>query len=199
MSKADNPGIINIYEVYITSVSYDIVMEHCKGGSLLDRINSLLEQNKCFSEDEAALIIRQILSALNYAHQSGIVHRDIKLENVLFLEENPSSLLVKLIDFGLSAFFEKGIKTMKEKLGTCYYISPEVLNGNYNEKCDIWACGVLLYILLIGVPPFSGDVDNEEEVMYEKIKRFDYSFNNKRKIIFVFYLILILIKSLCAL
>jgi len=183
MSKADCPGIINIYEVFLTIGSYDIVMEYCKGGSLLDRINTKLENNKCFSEAEAAVIMRQILCALNYAHKNGIVHRDVKLENVLFLEENPNSLTVKLIDFGLSVYFEKGIKTMKEKLGTCFYISPEILAANYNEKCDVWACGVLLYILLIGIPPFGGDVEIDEQIIYEKIHKFEYSFSNKCKLL----------------
>lgn len=178
LKKADCPGIINIHEVFITNCAYDIVMEYCKGGSLLDRINNLSQENKFFSESEAAVIIRQILSALNYAHKNGIVHRDVKLENVLFLDENTNSLTVKLIDFGLSAYFEKGIKTMKEKLGTDSYMSPEILEGNYNEKCDIWACGVLLYVLLIGNFPFERDADNDKKFIYKKKHEYDYSFSN---------------------
>lgn len=178
LAKADYPNIINVYEVYTTSTYLDIVMEYCKGGSLLDRINDLLSFNKCFTEEQAAIIIKQIAHALNYAHKNGIVHRDIKLENILFLDEHSNNLNLKLIDFGLSQRFEKGIKKMREKLGTSYYMSPEILDENYTEKCDIWALGVLLYILLIGVPPFYSEKDDDEEVFY-KIKRYDYSFNNQ--------------------
>lgn len=190
LKKADNPNIINIYDVFTTGKSFDIVMEYCKGGSLLDRINKLLSHDKCFSEQEAAIILRQILSALNYGHKNGIVHRDIKLENIMFLDDDPNNFRIKLIDFGLSKFFEHGIKSMKEKLGTCYYVSPEILSGNYNEKCDIWAFGVLFYILLIGVPPFGGDLDIPDEVIYKKVRNYEWSFNNKcMRFVYIFKII----------
>ena len=156
-------------------------MENCEGGSLLDRINLLLESDKSFTTDQAAFILRQLMLALVYAHKNNIVHRDIKLENVLFIKKNVTDLKLKLIDFGLSKYVEKGVKRMKDKLGTCYYIAPEVLKGDYNEKCDIWSCGVLLYILLIGMPPFFSDVEGDDSMIYKKILAFDYSFNNKCK------------------
>lgn len=191
LARADYPNIINVYEVYSTSSYLDIIMEYCKGGSLLERMNKLLDNDKCFSELQASIIVKQIAQALNYAHKNSIVHRDIKLENILFVNQDENNLNLKIIDFGLGINFEKGIVKMKEKLGTSYYMSPEILEQNYNEKCDIWALGVLLYMVLIGVPPFYSESDNDEEV-YSKIKKYEYSFTNVCKIFFfgeIFFLI----------
>lgn len=80
-----------------------------------------------------------------FCHNRGIVHRDLKPENILF---EPSGL-IKIIDFGTSGKFHKD-EQLKETYGTAYYIAPEVLKGNYNEKCDIWSIGVIMYILLTG-------------------------------------------------
>lgn len=108
----------------------------------------------------AAEIMRQILSAVVYCHENSIVHRDLKPENLLlelkksFAEGNT----VKVIDFGTSIEFTRDEK-LNARLGTAYYIAPEVLRGEYDEKCDVWSCGVILYILLCGYPPFNGDTD----------------------------------------
>ena len=79
--------------------------------------------------------------------------RDLKPENIL-LEQNKDFDQIKIIDFGTSLMFDSA-KSLDEKLGTPYYIAPEVLNKKYNEKCDIWSCGVIVYILLSGMPPFN--------------------------------------------
>jgi calcium-dependent protein kinase len=104
--------------------------------------------------------MRQIFSAIAYCHANNIVHRDIKPENVL-LEGQGQKALVKIIDFGTSVKFAPG-KKIKGTFGTPYYIAPEVIRGIYNEKCDLWSCGVILFILLTGKPPFDGK--NEEEI-----------------------------------
>ncbi len=191
LAEVDNPNIINLYDVFISKSSIDIVTEYCRGGSLLDRMNILLSNNKCFTEEQASIIMKQVFSALNYAHKKFIAHRDIKLENILFVNHHPDDLTIKVIDFGLSTYNGKEIHNMKEKLGTCYYISPEILQGDYNEKCDIWACGVLLYILLIGIPPFGVDGYSNEEMIYRRIKKLDYSFYNscKIRILYIFNII----------
>jgi len=99
------------------------------------------------------------MQAINYCHSKGIAHRDLKPENFLYLTKHDDSP-IKVIDFGLSKNFESN-ETMTTKAGTPYYISPEVLIGNYDHSCDIWSSGVMLYIILSGVPPFYGDSDQE--------------------------------------
>ena len=101
----------------------------------------------------------QILKAVNYMHCKGYVHRDVKPENLL-IDGSDNSL--KLIDFGLSIKLPPGCK-LRDRQGTPYYMAPEVLNKSYDNKCDIWSCGVILYILLSGRPPFNAD--HELEIM----------------------------------
>jgi calcium-dependent protein kinase len=112
------------------------------------------------------------MSAVQYCHNNGICHRDLKPENLLYLNEgsekdNP----IKVIDFGLSQIFIN--RRLSTKVGTAYYVSPEILKGDYTEKCDIWSAGVILYILLSGDPPFNGPDDSS---IYSKIASLKYSF-----------------------
>lgn len=99
------------------------------------------------------------MQGLNYCHSLKIAHRDLKPENFLMLTKDSDSPL-KIIDFGLSKEYDNNDK-MTTKAGTPYYISPEVLKGKYDESCDIWSAGVILYILISGIPPFYGDTDME--------------------------------------
>ena len=92
---------------------------------------------------------------MKHVHDKNIAHRDIKPENVIY-EEIDGEIRVKLIDFGLSKLVGKDGRVMRTKLGTPYYVSPEVLEGVYDKRCDLWAVGVLAYILLCGEPPFNG-------------------------------------------
>ena len=111
--------------------------------------------------------------ALNYCHSNNIVHRDLKPENFLFVSKDDDSDL-KIIDFGLSKIMNGGkLQRMKTRAGTPYYISPEVLAGNYDVSCDMWSAGCMMYILLCGYPPFYGDDNNEILAMVQKGK-FDY-------------------------
>jgi calcium-dependent protein kinase len=118
--------------------------------------------------------MRQVVSAVLYCHLNGIVHRDIKSDNILFTGQDINSP-VKLIDFGISVKFEKDTK-LKDKTGTVLYIAPEVISGSYDEKCDIWSCGVLLFIMLSGQPPFYGN--SRKEIM-EKIRKSKFQFKSK--------------------
>ena len=111
-----------------------------------------------FSEREAAKVMKQLLSAVQYCHNNNIVHRDLKPENLVLQNKNADSP-IKVIDFGTSQVYDSS-KQMKQKYGTPYYIAPEVIKRNYTEKCDVWSCGVILYILLSGSPPFNGHDDN---------------------------------------
>ena len=122
--------------------------------------------------------MHQVVSAVNYCHTKNIVHRDLKPENLL-LDRAGSISSIKVIDFGTSQAFRKN-QRMKEKFGTPYYIAPEVLRQDYNEKCDIWSCGVILYILLSGRPPFNGITDKE---ILDKVKQGSYSMNGKKTVL----------------
>jgi calcium-dependent protein kinase len=155
LSKLTHPSIMQIYEVFEDNANVYIVSEFCKGGELFDMIS----KKGSFSEEDASKITKQILSAVCYAHQNGIVHRDIKPENIL-LESKSNDYSLKIIDWGSAAQFNKK-ERLHEVDGTSYYIAPEVLNGDYDEKCDIWSCGVILYILLTARPPFGGESDKE--------------------------------------
>ena len=118
--------------------------------------------------------MRQVLSAVNYCHQRNIVHRDLKPENLL-LDQSRAIASIMVIDFGTSQTFHKN-QRMKEKYGTPYYIAPEVLRQDYNEKCDVWSCGVILFILLTGRPPFNGVTDQE---ILAKVKQGKYSITGR--------------------
>ena len=108
----------------------------------------------------AATIISQLISAVVYCHERKIVHRDLKPENVLLDMNSSGELQIKIIDFGTAQVFSSSTK-LRATTGTAYYIAPEVLMKNYNEKCDVWSCGVILYILLSGTPPFYGKTDDD--------------------------------------
>lgn len=155
MAQLDHPNILRLFEFFETEHEIFLIVELCKGGELLDRLHEQMGHR--YSERTACKLVYTMLSAVRYCHANNIVHRDLKLENFLFEDETPDSHL-KLIDFGLSQHFEQD-EALHRAVGTPYYVSPEVLQGNYNCKCDIWSIGVVTYILLSGVPPFYGPDD----------------------------------------
>ena len=171
LKKIDHPNIMKIYEFYQDSKNYYIIMELINGKELFDYI--VEEENK-FSENEIASIMKQILGAVCYAHNNKIVHRDLKPENILVVKANSgaSDFLIKVIDWGTAKLVQPNEK-MKEKLGSPYYIAPEVLTTKYDEKCDIWSCGVILYILICGEAPFDGNNNSE---IFERIKKGKFDF-----------------------
>jgi calcium-dependent protein kinase len=126
-----------------------------------------------FNENDSANIMGQLLSAINYCHSKGIAHRDLKPENILIVSPRESpDLKLKLIDFG-TAVIESPDKKLQGFTGTSYYVAPEVIvRDKYSLKCDVWSLGVILYILLSGIPPFSGDDDKE---ILKKVKKGVYS------------------------
>lgn len=163
MKTMDHPNIVKIFEFYNTKDGFYLITEYCNGGELFDKIIKL----KRFEEAPAAYIMYQLLSAVFYCHNINIIHRDLKPENILIeSEEKENYFNIKVIDFGTAKIFDKN-KSENKVIGSAYYIAPEVLSGKYNEKCDIWSCGVIMYILLSGKPPFGG----EDDEIVEKIKR----------------------------
>ena len=170
LKNLEHPNIIKVYECYIDEDYHYIITELVSGGELYDTIVKFQR----FNEKKAAYIMRQILSALNYLHSRGIVHRDIKPENILVEKKDKKSKIkhdedeinIKLIDFGASNFFKTN-QILTLKIGSPYYIAPEVLNKSYNEKCDIWSAGVVLYVMLTGNFPFVGATTQQ---LFENIK-----------------------------
>eukprot|EP00538_Stauroneis_constricta_P000562 CAMPEP_0119570136 /NCGR_PEP_ID=MMETSP1352-20130426/43459_1 /TAXON_ID=265584 /ORGANISM="Stauroneis constricta, Strain CCMP1120" /LENGTH=556 /DNA_ID=CAMNT_0007619801 /DNA_START=741 /DNA_END=2411 /DNA_ORIENTATION=+ len=162
LQEVKHPHIIELRDVFEDSKYLHLVTELCTGGELFDRIIAKTKSKEGhFSERDAACLVRDIMDAIAYCHDvKGIVHRDLKPENFLFLTEADDSP-IKIIDFGLSRHNDTNQGIMKTKVGTPYYVAPEVLRREYTKSCDIWSIGVISYILLCGYPPFYGDSDTE--------------------------------------
>ncbi|KAH6762653.1 phosphoenolpyruvate carboxylase kinase 1 [Perilla frutescens var. hirtella] len=142
------PNVLRLHDVYENDDYLHLVTDLCDGGDLYDRLSSGCR----FSERDAAAIFKQLMVAIAFCHRVGVAHRDVKPDNILF----DSRGRLKLADFGSAELF--GVSEMSGVVGTPYYVAPEVLiGGNYNEKVDVWSAGVILYIMLAGVPPFYGD------------------------------------------
>jgi len=151
MSKvAEHPNVIKLHQVFEDAFYLYIVMELCKGGELFDRI-----QQHNYSEKDASVILRQMTNALLYIHKQKIAHCDLKPDNFLFVTQDKDSP-IKVIDFGLSKFVKR--RTYFQKFcGTPYYVAPDVLHKKYNEACDMWSLGVVMFVMLFGYPPFYAD------------------------------------------
>lgn len=157
-------NILKIFEFYQDEKCFYLISDYCGEGDLFDKIQEV----GTFNEYSAAYIIYQILSAIFYCHSTSIVHRDIKAESILiesidreiYEDQEIEFYNIRLSDFSSSRSFNK-MKKLTKKIGTPYYIAPEVLKRNYNEKCDVWSIGVLAFVLLCGKPPFYGDADKE--------------------------------------
>ena len=174
LRATDHPNIIKLYETFEDKQYLYLIMEECSGGELFQRL-ALNAKNKIqYTEKDAAKLMKQILEAVNYLHHHGICHRDLKPENIL-LSSMSNKFQLKLIDFGLSKVLKTMNGTMKGEVGTVYYMAPEVLQGKYTLKCDVWSCGVILYIMLCGSPPF---YSMDEKKLKEKIINYDYNFNH---------------------
>ncbi|GAB2277621.1 hypothetical protein Dimus_012329 [Dionaea muscipula] len=149
-----HPNVLQIYGLYESDSHLLIVTDLCESSTLYDRII----RHKIFSEPDAATVFVQLMEAIAHCHRHGVAHRDIKPDNVLFDSWNR----LKLCDFGSAEWFGAEKRTMRGVVGTPYYVAPEVLSGrDYNEKVDVWSAGVILYIMLGGVPPFIGDTVEE--------------------------------------
>ena len=168
ISTLDHPNIIKFYETYHDECFFHIVMELCKGKEILRQMN----KDGHMDEKKVVNIIFKVLLAIAHCHNRGITHRDLKPENILF-DSNKEDAEIKLIDFGLSRKYDKEQK-MHSILGTPYYVAPEVLKGEYDEKCDIWSIGAVAYLLLCGEPPFTGNSNNE---IFKKIVNDNVRFN----------------------
>ena len=171
LREADHPNIVKVVDIFKDPLNAIIIIEHCKGGELLERVR----REEDLTEAQIATYIKEITSAVAYLHSKGIVHRDIRPESFAFLDNEKNSSL-KLVDFGNCKHFEKNMAIL-ERVGTPYYMAPEVIFKNYNEKCDTWSIGVILYMLLSGTLPFPG---NSEEEIIQNVMTTELTFEGKR-------------------
>ncbi|KAJ9181257.1 hypothetical protein P3X46_009405 [Hevea brasiliensis] len=162
-----HPNVIKILDAYEDAVAVHVVMELCAGGELFDRII----QRGHYTERKAAELARLIVGVVEACHSLGVMHRDLKPENFLFVSQDEEAPL-KTIDFGLSVFFRPG-ETFSDVVGSPYYVAPEVLKKHYGRECDVWSAGVIIYILLSGVPPFW---DETEQGIFEQVLRGELDF-----------------------
>ncbi|CAD8169670.1 unnamed protein product [Paramecium octaurelia] len=171
LSRLDHPNIIRVFEEYEDLNHFYFVMEYCRGGELLQQILKHGAQTERMTQ----IIMRQLFSAVGYLHERGIIHRDLKPEN-LMLANADGDFDIRIIDFGLSKR-EQVIKKPQQqrskcrhqtKVGTPIYVAPEVLKGVYSETCDEWSLGCIMYVLLFGEPPFSGQNIHQLEQQINK-------------------------------
>ena len=173
LKAIDHPNILKTYEFFSNNESYNIIMEYCKGGQLYTEI----ENNAPFDETYSAYVMYQIFSAINYAHNMNIIHRDLKPENILIVNRNKKNNYpnIKVGDFGMIKLLPKNTKQNKI-IRSLFYVAPEVFKNNYNEKCDIWSCGVIMYTLLSNNKPFDGK--NEDEII-SKIEKGEFDLKSQ--------------------
>ncbi|CAK84907.1 unnamed protein product (macronuclear) [Paramecium tetraurelia] len=168
LKELDHPNIVSVYELYEDEQYVYIITEYLSGGELFEKINEIDH----FDETIAAGYMRKILEAVNYCHNKNVVHRDLKPENIIF-ESRKTNSSVKIIDFGTAKELLDSTK-LSQRIGTPYYIAPEVISKQYDKKCDVWSCGVILFIMLCGYPPFNGQSQQE---LYQRIQAGVYSFD----------------------
>ncbi|CAM8989194.1 unnamed protein product [Rhodiola kirilowii] len=150
---SEHPNVVLIKDTFEDSVFVHLVMELCEGGELFDRI---IKKGQ-YSEKEAAKLIKVIVGVVEACHSLSVMHRDLKPENFLF-ESPDEDAKLKAIDFGLSVFYKPG-QVFCDVVGSPYYVAPEVLCKRYGPEIDVWSAGVILYILLSGVPPFWAETE----------------------------------------
>lgn len=160
---AGHPNVVCLKGVYEDKSNVCLVMEVCSGGELFD---SIVKRGH-YTEKDAAALIRIIVSVVLHCHNMGVIHRDLKPENFL-LQDKTANSAIKATDFGLSSFFQED-QVFTDIVGSAYYVAPEVLRRSYSKEADIWSCGVILYILLCGYPPFHGD--NEKKIFEQVVSK----------------------------
>ncbi|KAJ1268893.1 hypothetical protein BS78_07G167900 [Paspalum vaginatum] len=163
-----HPGVVTLRAVFEDADAFYLVMELCRGGRLLDEV----AREGRLSERRAATVVSDLMAVLKYCHEMGVVHRDVKPENVLLTKDGR----LKLADFGLAVRVADG-QQLSGVAGSPAYVAPEVLLGNYSQKVDIWAAGVLLHVLLMGTLPFQG---NSVKAIFDAIKTSELDFHSSQ-------------------
>ena len=171
LQQLDHRNIVRIHDYYTDTNQLFLVIDYLSGGDLFEEIT----QRSYYTERDASICIQQILEAVDHCHYKGIVHRDLKPENLLLVSQS-KGIWIKLVDFGLALQLEGQTKSWFGFAGTLSYLSPEVINREeYGRGIDIWACGVILYILLCGYPPFSHE---DQRDLFASITSGRYEFHS---------------------
>lgn len=169
MKHVRHPNIVRLYEEFETRGHIYLVMEYVTGGDLFDAITESVK----FTEADAALMVSDLTRALEYLHDLNVVHRDLKPENLLVNRSESGEITLKLADFGLAMEVKEPIYTV---CGTPTYVAPEILaETGYGLEVDMWAIGVITYILLCGFPPFRSP-DRDQEELFELIQAGEFKF-----------------------
>ncbi|OCT76043.1 hypothetical protein XELAEV_18031231mg [Xenopus laevis] len=169
IKNLSHPNIVKLFSDYETDKEIYLILEYIRGGDLFDVITESIK----FTEHDAALMLIDLCEALQYIHSKHIVHRDLKPENLLVQRNPDGSKTLKLADFGLAIYATGPIFTV---CGTPTYVAPEILSEKgYGLEVDMWATGVILYILLCGFPPFRSPGRDQEE-LFQIIQSGEYEF-----------------------
>jgi len=164
LKTVKHTNIVECYDVIETDKSWFMILEYCSGGELFDYI----VKRQSLSENEAVDFFKQILNGIEYCHQLGICHRDLKLENILIDGEGT----IKIADFGLSQVYKNG-ETMRTRCGSPQYLPPEMIKGECYEglSVDLWSAGVIFYGMVMGCLPFDEEIDAK---MFKRIATGNY-------------------------
>ena len=163
-----HPNIVTLVDAFDSDNKICFVMEYCSGGELKDYV----EQFGPLPESEVYNLASQIAEAIRYCHNSKVIHRDLKLENILFANNNREQ--IKIVDFGIAGIFTVGVSAERSDAGSLLYIAPEVLMGidnRANPALDVWSMGCIFYYMLMKTHPFMAETQQE---VIQKIKKCDY-------------------------
>jgi len=170
MRQVDHVNVLPLIDIFETEKEVTIITEFESGGELFYKI----VDRGSYSEADAAGIVKQLVTGVEYLHAKGIAHRDLKPENILCSGDDDEHMIIKISDFGLSKMFSAG-EVLKTACGTPDYAAPEVLSsaGSYSNAVDMWSVGVITYVLLCGYPPFYA---KEQRELFTQILNADYEF-----------------------
>ena len=162
LKALNHPNLAQISEIYEDPHQFIIVQNSYQGGPILEQITAIRD----YSEAKVASLVKQLISAVTYCHKHRVMHRDLSPETVI-LDPLSTPLSLKITDFGVLSFIDVH-KSLSGRFGTVYYCAPEVFSGVYDERCDLWSCGIIMHVLLMGYPPFHGLSDRETQVSIEE-------------------------------
>ena len=166
LADLDHPNIVKLFEYFVEESCYYLILELATGKELMQHV----EEINNFSERQAGIIMEQIFSCVTYLHSKNISHQNIKPENILLESKNIGNFNVKLIDFENAQCFNLQNDQVDSTTGTIFYMAPEVFKGKSVLKSDVWSCGIIMYLLLCGYPPFFADDDKDLIEMIKKGK-----------------------------